>query len=112
MSVDSARGSHVVGQAATRQTPTAAASAAAPLLKSLKYGLLGTLMPLAFVAIWWAAVAAGFFPRSVLPSPFAVGAAMLSLGVSLCGIIGRVGWSNGLVGMSGSVVETKRVALA
>jgi ABC-type nitrate/sulfonate/bicarbonate transport system permease component len=45
------------------------------LVKSAKYGLIGTIIPIIFIAIWWAAVAAGIFPRSVLPSPFAVGAA-------------------------------------
>ncbi len=74
MSVDSASGTHSLGHSVAR--PNAAASIVKSLLTSVKYGLLGTLMPIAFVAIWWAAVEAGFFPRSVLPSPFAVGAAL------------------------------------
>ena len=42
------------------------------VMRSAKYPLLGTLAPSGFVAIWWDVVAAGVFPRSVLPSPFAV----------------------------------------
>ena len=42
---------------------------------------LGLVGPAGFVAIWWLAVAAGFFPRTVLPSPLAVAAALREWGV-------------------------------
>ncbi len=38
--------------------------------------LLGLIVPLAFLGLWWAVVAGGIFPKTVLPSPEAVAVAM------------------------------------
>jgi ABC-type nitrate/sulfonate/bicarbonate transport system permease component len=37
---------------------------------------IGTIVPTLFVVIWWLTVAAGVFPRAVLPSPIAVAQAL------------------------------------
>lgn len=56
--------------------PDAPARAPRRDFRALKNAALGLIAPFAFVLLWWAVVAAGLFPRSVLPSPFAVGAAL------------------------------------
>lgn len=65
-----------------RQTPAGAGSLVdfEAFTRSAKYGLLGTLAPIGFGAIWWGVVAAGVFPRSVLPSPFVVASALWDWG--------------------------------
>jgi NitT/TauT family transport system permease protein len=38
--------------------------------------LVGLIVPILFVLLWWAVVAAGLFPRAILPSPLTVMAAL------------------------------------
>lgn len=76
MTAERAAASPTVRDKPVQEPRPAFSPAFAGAIRSLKYPLLGALAPLLFVFIWWMVVAAGVFPRSVLPSPFAVASAM------------------------------------
>jgi NitT/TauT family transport system permease protein len=77
MSVDAATTSKAMRDAA-QASPAGSATGLCPAGSGkLGHALLGLIVPVAFVVLWWGVVAAGVFPRSILPSPIAVGAALL-----------------------------------